>query len=38
MYRAFRRALFLVAPERIHTWIFAAAADRYRLGIRRAGR
>jgi dihydroorotate dehydrogenase len=23
MYRAFRRALFLVAPERIHTWIFA---------------
>ncbi|SEH75900.1 dihydroorotate oxidase A [Mycolicibacterium rutilum] len=24
MYRALRRALFLVAPERIHTWIFAA--------------
>ena len=23
MYRAFRRALFLLAPERIHTWIFA---------------
>ncbi len=23
MYRAFRRALFLVSPERIHTWIFA---------------
>ena len=24
MYRAVRRALFLVAPERIHTWVFAA--------------
>lgn len=24
MYRALRRALFLVAPERIHTWVFAA--------------
>src|SRR5436305_1063334 len=23
MYRALRRALFLVAPERIHTWVFA---------------
>jgi dihydroorotate dehydrogenase len=23
MYRAVRRALFLVAPERIHTWVFA---------------
>ena len=24
MYRALRRALFLVPPERIHTWVFAA--------------
>ncbi|WP_205844185.1 quinone-dependent dihydroorotate dehydrogenase [Mycolicibacterium sp. GF69] len=24
MYRTLRRALFLVAPERIHTWVFAA--------------
>jgi dihydroorotate dehydrogenase len=23
MYRALRRALFLIAPERIHTWVFA---------------
>ncbi|HEX2401298.1 MAG TPA: dihydroorotate dehydrogenase (quinone), partial [Mycobacterium sp.] len=23
MYRALRRVLFLVAPERIHTWVFA---------------
>jgi dihydroorotate dehydrogenase len=23
MYRALRRALFLVAPERVHTWVFA---------------
>ncbi len=23
MYRALRRALFLVPPERIHTWVFA---------------
>ena len=23
MYRALRWALFLVAPERIHTWVFA---------------
>ena len=24
MYRALRWALFLVAPERIHTWVFAS--------------
>ncbi|MGE0221557.1 MAG: dihydroorotate dehydrogenase (quinone), partial [Mycolicibacterium sp.] len=23
MYRALRRALFLVPPERIHTWVYA---------------
>ena len=28
MYRALRRALFLVAPERIHTWVFALLAGR----------
>ncbi len=46
MYRALRRALFLVAPERIHTWVFAVLravtapavtrASRWRGGWRRS--
>ena len=34
MYRALRRALFLVAPERIHTWVFAVLARRARRSFR----
>lgn len=35
MYRALRRALFLVAPERIHTWTFAFLRGVTALGLTR---
>ncbi len=35
IYRALRRALFLVAPERIHTWVVAVLRAVTRLGVTR---